>query len=259
MLENILFFVLVFLFGSAAGSFFRVLVDRLPKNENIFLDRSQCASCKKKLTPIELIPVISFLLQGGKCRKCKAKIPFRIFFVEAFTGIVFLTLFVYFTAFNLSIPQSVYTLVVSSIFIAIFFIDLESGIIPDQLTLVLLAVVLVYSLIFMPYSIVNHFITGILFSAFFFVLHVTTRGRGMGFGDVKLAFPLGLFLGYPLIIPAFYISFLTGAVISIILVLWGKKNFKKSTIPFGPFLIFAASVSYFFGKTIIDFALKTFF
>lgn len=259
-MEILLIIIFVFICGSAVGSFLRVLVDRLPKNENVFLDRSECASCKKKLSPIELIPVVSYLLQNGKCRHCKVRIPFKLFVMEVLVGAIFSGLFAYFIVFNLPIPQLVYVLVVFSIFIAIFFTDLESGIIPDQLTLVLLIVVAVYSFIFMPHSIiVNHIITGILFCLFFFILHIATRGRGMGFGDVKLAFPLGLFLGYPLIIPAFYISFLTGAAISIILVLWGKKNFKKSTIPFGPFLIFAAAISYFFGQAIIDFALKTFF
>lgn len=241
------------------GSFINVLIDRLPIGESIFLDRSHCAACKKKLLPYELIPVFSYLFLKGKCRNCKSKIPFRLLLVELLSGTVFVSLFLYFQTSALPLHGLIYLFIVSLIFIAVFFADLEYGIIPDELVVALLAVVLFYVLIFSPALLLNALLTGLGFSLFFLLLFIGTRGRGMGFGDVKIALPLGMFLGFPNVIPAFYTAFLTGAVISIILVLWGKKKFRKSTIPFGPFLVFAAGFSYFFGQTLINYFLKTFF
>ncbi len=250
---------LVFFIGSVFGSFTGVLAERLPKGESVLVNRSHCVSCRRKLAPFELVPIVSYLLQKGKCRSCKAKIPKKLLYVEIFAGFTFVSLYLYYLNFGSNVFQLIYLLVVSIIFIAIFLSDLDFGIIPDQLVLAFLVIVVFYSVIFMPYSFLNRFEAGLGFSLFFLFLNLITRGKGMGFGDVKLAFPLGFFLGFPNVITAFYVAFLTGALVSIILVLWGKKSFQKSTIPFGPFLIFAAAFSYFFGQAIIDFALKTFF
>lgn len=256
---EVLALVLVFVIGSVFGSFIGVLAERLPKGESVLYGRSHCASCRKKLAPFELVPIFSYLLQKGKCRNCKARIPKKLLYVEIFTGLVFLSLFVYYLNFGLSIFLLLYLLAVSVIFIAIFLADLEFGIIPDQLVLAFLLIVVLYSAIFMPYSLLNRFEAGLGFSLFFLFLNLITRGKGMGFGDVKLAFPLGMFLGFPNVISAFYVAFLTGAICSIILVLWGKKTFHKSTIPFGPFLILATAFSYFFGPILISYFTKTFF
>ncbi len=256
---EVLALVLVFVIGSVFGSFIGVLAERLPKGESVLVDRSHCASCRRKLAPFELIPIVSYLLQKGKCRSCKAKIPEKLLYVEVFTGFAFVFLYLHYLHFGLNVFQLIYLLAVSIIFIAIFLSDLDFGIIPDQLVLAFLLIVVFYSVIFMPYSFLNRLEAGLGFSLFFLFLNLITRGKGMGFGDVKLAFPLGFFLGFPNVITAFYVAFLTGALVSIILVLWGKKSFQKSTIPFGPFLIFAAAFSYFFGPILINYFTKMFF
>ena len=138
------------------------------------------------------------------------------------------------------------------LFYAIFFIDLEHGIIPDVLLITLLPFILA-ELCLMHMSILQNILVGFVSMLFFLILFLITLGRGMGFGDVKLSFCLGLLLGFPAAITSFYLAFLTGAVISIILVVWRKKSFKKGKIPFGPFMILGAVISLFLGSQIFQY------
>lgn len=240
-----------FVFGSITGSFLNVLIDRLPKKHYTLLGRSHCAHCKKTLSPFDLIPIFSYLFLRGKCRKCKAKIPPRIFLVECATGVFFAGLYLHFLLVGYSLQAFVYLLIIISSSIAIFFTDLEYGIIPDE-TLVLMGVTIVaYSLFFAPAELPIKLLTASGAFFLFFLLFLFTKGRGMGFGDVKLSFIMGLFLSFPKIVAGLYLAFLTGATVSIILVLWRKKSFKKGTIPFGPFIIASMLVAYFLGNQIL--------
>lgn len=251
MLESILFLTLIFLIGIVFGSFLNVLIDRIPKNESIFLSRSRCENCKKNLSVIDLFPIFSFIFLKGKCRYCKAKIPKRIFIVEFLTGLFFLSLLSNLLSVNINIFYYCLLIFISSFSFVIFFIDLEKGVIPDKILLVMLPVIFAFTLLYSQDKILEHLIAGLVSSLFFFLLFFITQGKGMGFGDVKLSFLIGLFLGFPNVLVAFYLAFLTGAIISIILVVWGKKNFKKSTIPFAPFLIFGMFAGFFFGEKIL--------
>lgn len=247
----ILTLVLFFLTGSAIGSFLNVLIDRLPRGENFLTGRSYCESCKKTLTPQELVPIFSFVLQKGKCKGCRTKIPSRLIFVEVLTGISFAGLFLLYYFSQIGLLELVYLVLIFPISIGIFMSDVAHGIIPDELVVAFLAISLIYGFAFVPSDMLNHFLSGIVTMLIFLILFLLTKGRGMGFGDVKLSFALGIFLGFPKIIVSTYMAFLTGALISIILIMWGKKRLKKDTIPFGPFLIFSALVSYFFGDMLI--------
>ena len=142
------------------------------------------------------------------------------------------------------------------IFIGIIFTDFEFGIIPDEFILSLVGISSVYLVFFQYTAIVNHLISGIGILLGFLMIFVATSGRGMGFGDVKLSFALGLFLGFPYVLISLYLAFLTGATVAIILVLWGKKKLKGDTIPFGPFLILSSVISYFLGDQIIKIVLE---
>lgn len=238
----------LFLIGASIGSFLNVVIDRFATNRSIIKGRSYCESCKKTLETRDLIPLISFLLLKGKCRYCSKKISARLFLVELITGILFV--FIFFTYSFLSIHELGLVYVILSLFIAIFFIDLEYGIIPDKLTVLLTIFSGVYTAI-SGVDIANHFLSGAGSLLFFIGLYVVTRGKGMGLGDVKLSFALGVLLGFPLIIYGLYLAFLTGAVVSIILVLWKKKNFRTGTVPFGPFLTASTLFAFFLGNTLI--------
>ncbi len=254
--------LLLLILGLAIGSFLNVLIDRIPNNESPFKGRSYCDKCKKTLKWHDLIPLVSYLYLKGKCRYCRAHISFYYPLVELITGVMFVIVYK-FTISTIELPFSniiigyLYYLLIFSCFIVIFFTDLKYGIILDKIIYSAIVVSLIYHFSTLSYqlSAVNYLASGLGAFIFFFVLYLTTRGKGMGFGDVKLAFLLGIILGFPKIIIAFYLAFLTGAIVGSILIIWGKKKLKGGTIPFGPFLIIGAVLSLSFGEKIIHMVL----
>lgn len=215
------------IFGLAVGSFLNVLIDRLPKGENVLTGRSRCDHCGKSLRWFELIPLLSFLLQGGRCRRCHARLSWQYPIVELVTGIAFF--------------YGVNPLLFSSLLV-IFVADLKYQIIPDSMI-----VIGVIGVIGVLGVIGENFFAGIGAAAFFLLLWLITRGKGMGLGDVKLAFLMGLLLGFPKIVVAAYLAFLTGAAVGVILILLRKKDLK-SKIAFGPFLIIGAVAAILWGE-----------
>ncbi|MCL5434892.1 MAG: A24 family peptidase, partial [Patescibacteria group bacterium] len=136
-----------------------------------------------------------------------------------------------------------------------FFSDLKYGIIPDKIVFPATIISLTYAFIIYHLSFIIYLASGIGSFIFFLLLFLATRGKGMGFGDVKLSFLLGLVLGFPKIILALYLAFLTGAISGIILILWRKKRSLKETIPFGPFLTIGALIALFWGEFIYSYVL----
>jgi prepilin signal peptidase PulO-like enzyme (type II secretory pathway) len=265
--------LLLFIFGLFIGSFLGVLVDRLPRNEDFIKGHSRCEFCKKELKVIDLIPVLSFISTKGKCRYCHKTLSIAYPTIEISTGVLFALVYIsqifnfQFSIFNefLNInslifnPQSlitiIYNLLIVSGFIVIFFMDLKYGIILNKILLPLAIIIMTYLFIINPQSLVINLACGV--SAFLFFLLIALgfkfiRGKdGMGGGDIKLAFVLGLFLGFPNIILALYLAFLTAAAVGIILILWKKKNLKSTSLPFGPFLILGTLICLFFGNLIL--------
>ncbi len=252
---------ILFFFGLVVGSFLNVLIDRLPRDEQIFKGRSYCESCKYKLSFSDLIPVLSFVLLQGKCRYCHSPLSYYYPIVEITTGLLFVLSFVYLQQFFI-----VYYLFLISFLIVIFFTDLKYGIIPDK---ILFPAIIISFLFFVftseeswlrrlslpPSEVGGRLLAGAGAFLFFLFLFLVTKGRGMGFGDVKYVILMGLVLGFPNIVVGLYIAFLTGAIVSIILVLWGKKKLRGSTIPFGPFLVFGTIAAMFFGDLLLRTAL----
>jgi len=244
----------LFIFGIFIGSFLNVLIDRLSTERPFIKERSECESCHHMLHPKDLIPLFSYLALRGRCRYCKEKIPSRLFLIELLTGVTFLG--IGFTYLTISIPLMIYMLFVFCIFIVVFFADLQYGIIPNLMVLLLTVGSILYRSIYEPTTLLTAIISAIVVCAFFLALLLVTRGRGMGMGDVKFAFALGLLLSYPGILIGMYGAFLTGAAISLILILWGKKKLKKSTIPFGPFMVLGAAVALLYGTKIYDYVMR---
>ncbi|HVZ66895.1 MAG TPA: prepilin peptidase [Patescibacteria group bacterium] len=248
---NAVFIFISFIIGTCIGSFLNVVIDRLPQGLGLVYGRSFCAKCKKTLLPQDLIPLFSYLLLGGKCRSCKDKIPPRLFYVEAFMGLTVATISYFFIG-GLFLSYCIYLILIIGICVAIFFTDIEYGIIPDQLIVAFVIIVFAYNVFYTPFALVSNILAGVSAGLVFLVLFIVTSGKGMGFGDVKLSLALGLFLGFPDVVVGVYLAFLTGAAISIILILSGKKKLKRDTIPFGPFLVTGALLAYFFGSFLID-------
>ncbi len=177
---EILLFLLIFSLGASVGSFVNVLIDRLTSGQSIFLNSSHCAKCKKKLTPFELIPIISYLVLGGKCKKCKSKISLRILFVEVIFAILYSAVFLLFLQGGIDLINLIYLFLLLPVFIAIFFTDIDFGIIPDQLVLALIGIVFGYLIFYSQNLIINHMLSGIGYLLVFILIFIATRGRGMG-------------------------------------------------------------------------------
>lgn len=248
----------LFLLGLVVGSFLNVLIYRLPKNL-IISGRSFCPSCKRKIPWQDNIPVLSFVMLGGKCRNCHSPISLRYPIAELSTGVLFVLTVFLLPDLN---PKSqilnpkylilvFYHLFIVSSLIVVFFTDLKYGIIPDKIVFPAIAVTFLYLILNTSYLIQNHIFSAIGSFLFFLFLFLVTRGRGMGLGDVKLAILLGLVLGFSKIVVALYIAFLTGAAVSVILVLVGKKRFGQ-TIAFGPFLILGTIVAWLLYEKILE-------
>lgn len=240
----------VFVLGLAVGSFLNVLIDRLPNEQSIVYPQSHCEHCKKSLAWYDLIPVVSFVFLLGRCRYCKKPIGWQYPFVELITGVLFIAVFIFGMRNHelgiMNIGTLGYDLFIISSLIVIFFADLKYGIIPDKIIFPGIAVSIAYLFITHNSLFIIHILSALGAFLFFLAIYMLTRGRGMGFGDVKLAGLLGLFFGFPTIVFVLYAAFLTGGAFSIILLLLGKKKLK-GTVAFGPFLV-VASLSIFFFK-----------
>ncbi|MCJ7804855.1 prepilin peptidase [Patescibacteria group bacterium] len=242
---------LIFIFGLLLGSFLNCLVYRLNEAKNwsqFFFGRSYCPKCKKKLAWFDNIPLLSFLFLKGKCRWCHSPISWRYPLVELATGI--LSVMVYYFSAN-SVANLIFNLIMIYALIGIFLSDLLYRTIPDQIVYPAIVIALLWLIVNNQWQSV---LSGLGAALFFLLLVLLTRWQGMGLGDVKLAGLMGLILGFPKIIVALYLAFLTGALVGVILVLTKRKRLK-SEISFGPFLAISTFMALFWGEKIWHFFL----
>ena len=261
---NIFLFFSVFLFGLATGSFLNCIIYRLHTGESFFSGRSYCPHCQHILSWQDLIPVFSFLILKGKCRYCSQKISWQYPLVELSTALLFVLIFNLQSISTLS--QSITTLylfIISSFLIVIFVYDLKHYIIPDKVIYSAIGIVFLYQLFriwnFGNWDLfrISNLGFGILPSLFLLAIILLSGGKWMGLGDFKLAFFMGLFLGFPNILVALFLAFFIGAIIGLGLIALGKKTLK-SEIPFGPFLVTGTFIALFWGRVIIDWYLSLF-
>src|SRR3989338_2721636 len=254
----ILYFLLSLL-GLVVGSFLTMLSYRLPRGLSI-LGRSVCPLCHKQISWYQNIPVFYFILSGGKCGFCKEAISLRYPLVEIITALFFLisaylwglsgsNLVVGWNALlgNMSLP---FFFLLTIFFLLLTIIDFEFQILPDKiLFLLMLLTALVLLLSHSPTVLFNLFV-GFSVFIFFIAIYLLTQKRGMGFGDVKMSFILSSLLGFPNILIWLFLSFLSGAVVGLFFIAIKKSSFGKS-IPFGPFLLISAWITFFFGDMIL--------
>jgi prepilin signal peptidase PulO-like enzyme (type II secretory pathway) len=246
--------IILFILGLAFGSFFNVVILRYDGERALFSSRalggrSHCPHCRATLRWYELIPLLSFLSQGGRCRHCHVRLSPQYPIVELLTALLFI--FVW---------QSAASAALAALWIAVFsallllsVIDLRLGLIPDELIILLCAAGL--CVLFASGADLalwwNRLLGAGVGLGIFGGLRLLTRGRGMGMGDVKLAVPLGLLFGWPSIVGVAMAAFILGAVAGIAAILFQKKT-MQSTIPFGPFLVLGAVMVFFWGPAIIN-------
>lgn len=244
--------VLIGLLGLVMGSFLGVLIDRLPKDETLG-GRSHCDYCGKSLRPIDMIPVISFIVLGGKTSCCHKPLSWFYPLIEIATAISYVSVYYWlmFSIGNLDlILLSLYCVIISAL-IVILFADIKYHIIPDEMNIVLIFAAFLMHL-YMSVDMVGFgwlLGAGCALGGSLLILFVVTKGKGLGFGDVKFAFVMGFLLGLERGFIALYMSFILGGLISTIL-LMSKRSKLKSKIAFGPFLIAGTVAMLFCGDKI---------
>jgi leader peptidase (prepilin peptidase)/N-methyltransferase len=248
--------LLIFLFallGLAVGSFLNVSIDRLPRNKSIVNPPSHCEACQHKLAAKDNIPIFSYLRLRGHCRYCQAAIPRRLFWVELATGLIFAFLYWH---YRLS-PELGVMIFYACLFIIIFVIDLEHGLILNKVVYPSMVVALLLSLYPLPWlsepmgmRIAYSALGGGIGFGIFLLIAIVSRG-GMGWGDVKLAALIGLATGFPLVFVAIIMAAILGGIVAVALVI-AKRRKRRQTIPFGPFLALAAMVTLLWGSNILS-------
>ena len=249
---DLLLLLLIFLFGLIIGSFLNCVIYRLEKEQSFIKGRSYCPDCKHQLGFWDLIPVLSFIVLGGKCRYCQNKISLQYPLVELSTALLFVLI-------SLAQPgyaRLVFLIIITCLLIIIFVYDLKHYIIPDKIIYSAIIITFFYQLFeiwnFGHWDLfrISDLGFGILPAFFFLAIILFSRGQWMGLGDFKLAVFMGLFLGWPNILIALFFAFFIGAIIGLGLIAFKGKTLK-SEIPFGPFLIIGTFLAMFFGNQII--------
>lgn len=252
--ELALFGTFAFLFGAAVGSFLNVVIYRVPAGLSVVHPPSRCPVCEQEISHRDNIPILSWLLLRGRCRGCGTAISPRYLVVEALTGVLWVLMLV---RFGLSAELPAYLYLVS-VGVALAFIDLDTKRLPDVLTLPSYAVALV--LLLLPAALEGEWsaylravLGGLALFAFYFLLWFI-RPDAMGFGDVKFAGVLGIYLGWlgwGSVALGGFLGFLLGAVVGVLLMVFSGAG-RKTKVPFGPFMIAGAVLTILVGQVVID-------
>ena len=264
---NLLIYLFVFTFGALLGSFLNCLAYRLElesqkdykgsPSHSFLRGRSFCPKCKHTLGFWDLLPILSFIFLRAKCRYCSKKISWQYPAAEIAMGLLLILNFKFlilheFLNFKTFLTAA-YLIFITGALLVIFIYDLKHYIIPDKVVFPAMAAALLYQMFFGDFKFA--LLAAIVAAGFFFAIWALSKGKWMGFGDVKLAFLMGLLLGWPNILVGLFFSFLIGAIIGLGLVAFGKKKLK-SMVPFGPFLVLGAFIALFFSQQIIGFYVK---
>ena len=234
----IYYLVVTFIFGTVLGSFYNVVGYRLPKGESLITPSSHCPNCNHKLRPIELIPILSYIFQKGKCKNCKQKISLFYPIFELATGLLFATSYVIF-GFNIDFVISITFI---SILLIIIISDYQTMIIPDEVLIVGGILLIIELIIKNKFGIWMNLVDAIIAFIIMFLIKkigdFMFKKESMGGGDIKLMALFGLVLGWQIAVLSIFLASFIGLPISLYLL---YKN-KSDIIPFGPFLSVSAII-----------------
>jgi prepilin signal peptidase PulO-like enzyme (type II secretory pathway) len=263
---NIFLIFILFVLGTAIGSFLNVVSRRLLRGESIG-GRSHCESCGRTLSAPELVPLVSFLLLKGRCRSCQGKLSWQYPLVEGGTAVLFVSLGIKFApnGFGYQLATLLPLLAASSALIVIFVTDLFEERVFDRVVLVGAFFAIAYRLLvhlnptsldFDSVGMASDLLLGVGVFLFFFLLRLVTRGRGMGSGDPPVGALSAFLVGFPQGLVAVFLAFALGALVGLFLIFLGKKRFGEH-VPFAPFLVLSVFASIFFGDQILSWYLGT--
>lgn len=240
----IIAYIIVFLFGITIGSFLNVCIYRIPKHENIAVERSHCMKCGYTLAWYDLVPVLSYILLGGKCRKCKTKLSIQYPIIETLNGCLYVLIFI---VNGLTYHSLIYCLLTSALLV-LSVIDFRTYEIPIGINLFILALGLIQLAMDYPHWL--QYVIGLLsVSLFLYIIYVITKGHAIGGGDVKLMAACGLLLGWKLIILAFIIGCVLGSVIHILRM---KLSGAEHVLAMGPYLAAGVFLAAMWGEPLIQ-------
>ncbi|MEK7167516.1 MAG: prepilin peptidase [Patescibacteria group bacterium] len=253
-----LYYFIIFVLGTIIGSFLNVVIFRFHSKEKIGMSRSHCQSCNHILEAADLIPVLSFFVQKGKCRYCGNKISWQYPLVELFTGIVFV-LSAYSLVGTLGASMIFYSpalliqwlrnIIFGCFLIVIFVYDFKWYLILDRVTVPAMAIALFFNW-YLHLGLKNLFLAAFIGLFFFLAQYLVSKGKWIGGGDLRMGFLMGLMVGWPNIIVALFFSYVIGAIFSVFLIIIKRKK-MKSQIPFGTFLALGTFIALYWGESII--------
>lgn len=244
MVPDIILYCIIFLFGIVIGSFLNVCIYRIPKKEDIVKTSSHCMSCGYHLKWYDMIPLLSFLALRGKCRKCGAKLSVQYPLIEAANGILYVC--IVWTG-GIGIDSLLYCLLASALLV-LSVIDFRTYEIPFGINLFILALGLVRAATDFS-NILNYLAGSLAVSIVLAVLYYATGGRAIGGGDVKLMAVCGLLLGWKLIIMAFLLGCVLGAVIHVIRM---KVSGEGHVLAMGPYLSMGVLIAALWGERLLN-------
>lgn len=259
----LLFYCFFSFLALTLASFFNLVIYRTAKEESFITGRSYCETCHQKIAWYDNIPLLSFLILKGKSRCCQQKIGQNHFWAE-------LTALIYALVFSFVVLQNQLLLSLESWQLAFYFLfyltlsfvfiaDIQYLIVPDFLTLFLLVLVIFMQVMTInsanaEIEMITNLFYGVSFALFFFVIlyivaKLWLKKEALGIGDIKLILPLALFLSWPMIALAIFLSFIIGGFFAMLMLLIGKKKFGQA-LPFAPFLVVATVICSFWGQEI---------
>lgn len=244
---------MAFAFGACIGSFLNVCIYRIPLNISVVTPPSSCPGCKEPIRFYDNIPIISYLILRGKCRKCGTSISAKYPAIEFLTGIMAVATWVYFDTTGSAI---VYFIFISSL-IVITFIDIDYRIIPNAITLPGIPIAALAASFFIPGMTPLQAIIGLLAGggslySVALIYALLTGKEGMGGGDIKLLAMIGALTGIKGVVLTVLLSSISGTIAGIGTMIFKRKKDLKLAIPFGPFLSIGAVIHLFFGNQLIN-------
>lgn len=245
-------YLYIFVTGIILGSFYNVVGLRVPIGKSIVKPRSACPKCEHQLTPLELIPVFSYIFQCGKCKNCRVNIPVIYPIMEFLTGVSFCIIFFIF-GFSM---ESIVGFTFVSLFIIITVSDLEYMLIPDKI-LLFFAVLFIVERLFIPLDPWwNGYLGAIIGFSLLLLIAYISKG-GMGGGDIKLFAVIGLVVGLKGVFLSFFLSCIIGTMVGMIGLIVRRVE-KGKPFPFGPSICVGTFLSYIYGEEIFVWYLQLF-
>lgn len=247
------------LLGLIVGSYLNVVIYRLPRGISTVMPRSRCPECGAAIRAVDNVPVVSYLLLGGRCRDCRARISWRYPLLEAATSALFLASFL---RFGISFEAPAAALL-CALLLTLAMIDFDHMILPDRLTFPAIALGILLQP-FLPWArlwdgpwgamagaVLGALVGSGILLAVWAAWYLIRREEGMGLGDAKMLAAIGAFLGWKGVLVSLFFAALAGSVVGLGLMAWSGSG-GKTRLPFGTFLALGGLIALFAGETLVQ-------